>query len=510
MRRRREEKIYTARRIFIAGQDANELVKSASAINSVGGGMSLGSGLHLAASSEGKLASGETPHRPGTALSLTAQSFVDVLSPETREKLRQFQMDSQLLHYKSQWQSEKVRQASSQREKIERQLDRAKKDFEGRDYLDRLAENPRKLMSRSFVESETDDTTDVYSSAELLDLSSSAASLSAPDRNSRGPSATRTDTASVTSDYSTTSSNLGGTKVGSVLHVPTASSDYSSQGSPSTPYAAKATSDGNVAHSKVMESPYDRSRLKRLSPETSFIRNTSGASAANYVNLAEIPQLPASKNVSVTSSQSFFRSERPWYEVSDDRDKPNVDRMENSSPRVDQNFNHVADTPRRDHNNSASPAKTATSVKRVASENSHQSSPGAEEDRSSRATQQSSDQPRISSRIGQKIKFRGRQDLAEKRKDPRRHTLSDIDQIKNFLFGSKPAESLPASVCESARDASEAGDERRTGPIKRERSASRTGRFKAWLKDSFRANKPDLSDEETNDSRQDSRHVTGV
>jgi len=104
---------------------------------------------------------------------------------------------------------------------------------------------------------------------------------------------------------------------------------------------------------------------------------------------------------------------------------------------------------------------------------------------------------RGASRISQKIKFRSKSSSAEKRKDNRRHTLTDMETIKNVLFGSSSRDHH-RSVKEKSPPPQtvSAANSQKTLPTASSSGGkqSKKGKLRTWLKESFRKSSPDLYD----------------
>lgn len=547
MRRRREEHIYTARRIFIAGTDAAAQVgflqgtpTNTSLMSSTSSGVSSSATSTITDSTTAAKMDVLAQH--SRHLNVNSESLGDVLSPETREKIRRFQLDSQTLRYKSQRQTEELLKVENERLKIEQQCEKAKQELENDDFLDALADNPRVLYAGK------------------------APTSAAFDNNNVAADAT-----SITSDYSTTSSNFAGSDQ---QQAPTSMavaatpnrimsqsfngtlppySDYSSNASPITPHNTNLRRDAgeNISnHSLTIDvstigaattpattveasppSPqqlYARTRLKHLDPEKSFLAKTFqpstdttitpsssiGSIAAAVVDTRR-KSPPTKVTRSKTSSILLGRRAKAWYETEDDDDaqqqqqqnggvdasfvvriKQNVD--------FDQNENNV-----RKISNSNSQRKSSPSTRIVSID--EQTTSSTLNGRSSSNEPSARSEPRTtmtSSRIGQKIKFRSKSSSADKRKDSRRHTLgtfADMDAIKTAIFGTSTKQQ-PTKTEQTTMPPPTTATNGKThvgaGIVVQNSSnhkQSRTDKFKAWFKESFRKSSPDLIEDENLD-----------
>lgn len=352
MRKRRELNIYSARRIFISGSNAP------SDSDAPGDDEQ-----HINANLDDLVS-----HTRHLNLSGISKPALDVLSPETREKIRRMQVEGQLrqLRHKEQRQTAELKQIEQARRLAERAYHRARDEAEADDPLDSLPEG-----------------------------------------------------VSLKSDYSTTSS----------VPLPGAMSVSCIDGLPG--YAPSSASPS-------VSPQITRSTLSSATP-------------------------------SVCASPAFARS-KPWYEVADEQEE----RRSLVTPLPAQ---------------SADPASTKTTEEKGKKKEDSPTTPtptGAEKKNGSRTPlHASSSSPpsrtltpgeKTASRISQKIRFRSKH---TDRRDPRRHTLSDIEQIKAVFGATENGEAH-----KEGKDGSASG-----------RSASghtKVGKLARWFKNSFRKSSPDL------------------
>ncbi len=383
MRRRREENIYSARRVFIAGPGAADSDSLANAV-------------------EDRLVR-HTRH-----LNLSG-SAMDVLSPETREKVRRLQMEGQL-----------------------------------------AAPRPPPQPHRSHPADDASSVTSDYSTT-------SSAAADPPPRIRQGQTGQQ--------GFSVSSNGTGCLPL----------SDYSSGGSPITPRLCAAappspspphgdngseaighdSSDGGSgsASAALTASLYDRTRLRRV---------PRGRAATATIPIPQ-SQSPAPSDTS---------SGKAWYEELDETSVRSsdefgrVDATTEQAVLLDQNRNVAAKSPSRALSTEEHPV----------------------------------------ARISQKIRFRKATGIGEKRKDPRRHTLSDLEHVKSALFGNGAG----AGAVETKTSLSGADGDRANGlngsalsqqlagrkPAWAKASKSKTGKLKAWFKESFRKSSPELYEPE--------------
>jgi hypothetical protein len=155
----------------------------------------------------------------------------------------------------------------------------------------------------------------------------------------------------------------------------------------------------------------------------------------------------SSATPSVCASPAFPRS-RPWYEVADEQDERRS--LVTPLPSHVDSAKQEDSTPSAENRNGSRTALHASS----SSPPSRTLTPGE----------------KASSRISQKIRFRSKH---TDRRDPRRHTLSDIEQIK-AVFGA------------------ENGDARKDSASGRAGGQTKVGKLARWFKNSFRKSSPDL------------------